>query len=322
MNNLNSEKSMNNRIASALQKIEPDKSAEERIFSQIVDRAAQERGNYMRTNIMLLSASLVACMVIAVSVIFLPDMLRQNDMIDSGRIEHSEKDFTLLPVEHEILPEYRALYSENNDMVGYIRIGGTDIDYAVVQIDNNEFYLNNNFSKEPDMTGWIFADYRNRFNSGELSDNTILFGHNIVNGKRFTGLTAYYVSAAGGCFDFYRENPVIQFDTLYNKYEWKIFAVGLFNTQPELGEVFEYWSTMEFAGKNEFYSYISEINKRSVLTNRDVDVEYGDKLLTLSTCYWVSGPETDTKLVVFARQVRVGESSEVDVDSAEYHLYE
>jgi sortase B len=102
--------------------------------------------------------------------------------------------------------------------------------------------------------------------------------------------------------------------------EWKVFACVLFNTQEKYGDVYRYWDKTEFANENEFNDFILNIMARNVLFT-DVDLEYGDRLLTLSTCYFPYERSVDTRCVVFARQVRPGESSVVDTSKAFYNTY-
>ena len=212
------------------------------------------------------------------------------------------------------------LYEANNDIVGWIRIGRSDepfINYPVVQAEDNDYYLTHNFNKEEEQRGAIFADFRNNFDKGLLSGNTVLYGHNMWYGDTmFANLSKYY---DGGKSDdnlsFYKENPTVTFNTLYENAEWKVFACVLFNTQEEKGEVYPYNQILDFADADEFNSFITDIMDRSVLCT-DVDLTYGDSILTLSTPYYPLGSDTDTRVAVFARKVRPGESSEVDVSRA------
>ncbi|MCL1903676.1 MAG: class B sortase [Oscillospiraceae bacterium] len=212
---------------------------------------------------------------------------------------------------------FNALWEKNNDVVGYIEIKDTKIDYAVLQTDNNDYYLDYDFDHNPSKGGWIFADFRNKLDGFDISDNTILYGHNITTGYYFAALSNYYRKTVDSTLSFYKEHPIINFDTRYEKAEWKVFASVLFNTQEEFGDVFQYWNVTEFEDEDEFNDYILEVMDRSVLFT-DVDLEYGDKLLTMSTCYW---PMTgvDTRVVTFARKVRPGESKDVDFDKAKYN---
>ncbi len=223
----------------------------------------------------------------------------------------------------EIQIDFMKLYSINPDIVGWVKLGDkndpiVNIDYPVVQSEDNDYYLTHNFYKEDAQRGAIFADYRNRFDNGRLSGNTILYGHNMWNGDTmFAKLSRYYQpKESADPLKFYRDHPTVTFNTLYENAEWKVFACVLFNTQEELGEVYPYLNYRDFANKETFNTFILDIMDRSVLWT-DVDLTYGDEILTLSTCYYPYGKETaDTRVAVFARKIRDGESAEVDVSKA------
>ena len=112
--------------------------------------------------------------------------------------------------------------------------------------------------------------------------------------------------------DFYKKAPIINFDTVYRKSQWKIIAVAEANTDPRYGEVFQYFNFLKAKDQESLDWYLEEIGKRSYYST-DVDVELGDKLLTLQTC---TNDQYDTKLIVVARRVRPGEEAQVDVNKA------
>lgn len=221
----------------------------------------------------------------------------------------------------EMLDSFMGLYAENSDIVGWIELGDF-ISYPVVQSEDNDYYLDHNFKREVTKSGAIFADYRNRFLPGEISGNTVLYGHNVWSGSMFARLSRYYDATIHNDYPdrlgFYKEYPTITFNTLYEESEWKVFACCLFNNREDYGEVYPYTQTQEFTTKEEFNSFILEIMDRSMLWT-DVDLTYGDSILTLSTCYQYSpySAETDTRCAVFARKVREGESASVDVEKAQ-----
>ncbi|MBP3855678.1 MAG: class B sortase [Ruminiclostridium sp.] len=245
-----------------------------------------------------------------------------------GKLNLTDKDIEEMEAEKPgIQASFLGLYSQNPDIVGWIRLGDkndpiVNIDYPVVQTTDNDYYLTHNFYKETTQRGAIFADYRNKFENGVLSGNTVLYGHNMWNGDTmFAKLSRYYDGGVpkGETTDplkFYREHPTLTFNTIYDDSEWKVFACVLFNTQEELGEVYPYINIREFPGVGEFNGFILDIMDRSVLWT-DVDLAYGDNILTLSTCYYPYTKEkADTRVAVFARKVREGESAEVDVSKA------
>ena len=248
-----------------------------------------------------------------------------------GQLNLTDKDLENIERENPgIQVDFLGLYSQNPDIVGWVKLGSdkdpiVNINYPVMQAADNDYYLTHNFLKENTQRGAIFADYRNKFENGKLSGNTILYGHNMWNGNTmFAKLSRYYspnyVTDPQAYKDdpllFYKEHPTVTFNTLYENAEWKVFACVLFNTQEELGEVYPYLNYREFRNQNAFNEFILDIMDRSVLWT-DVDLQYGDELLTLSTCHYPYTKEVaDTRVAVFARKVRDGESADVDVSKA------
>lgn len=245
--------------------------------------------------------------------------------VPAGNDDDEATETTAFTEEPSIQESFAELYETNNDVVGWIRVGDTDdpvINYPVVQAGDNDYYLTHNFLKEEVKRGAIFADFRNNFDKGSLSGNTVLYGHNMWQGDTmFAKLSRYYDGGvskgeSNDYLSFYKEHPTVTFNTLYENAEWKVFACVLFNAQEEKGEVYPYNHILDFANADEFNNFVIDIMDRSVLWT-DVDLIYGDSILTLSTCYYPFGKtNADTRVAVFARKVRPGESTEVDVSKA------
>ncbi len=211
-----------------------------------------------------------------------------------------------LIISDTILPKFEEYYAQNDDLVGWIKVPNTLIDYPIVQAEDNDFYLHRDFEKNYLFDGIPFMDFRNILKP-DLYDNTLIYGHNMgLKGTMFTELMRYKN------IDFYKKSPLIQMDTLYHESQWKVIAVYEANTEPQYGEVFEYYNFVLAQNEAEFQAHLDEIYKRSYYTT-GVDVQYGDKLITLQTCL---NDKYDTKLIVTARRVRPGESLEVDVNAA------
>lgn len=211
-----------------------------------------------------------------------------------------------LIISDTILPKFEEYYAQNDDLVGWIKVPNTLIDYPIVQAEDNDFYLHRDFEKNYLFDGIPFMDFRNILKP-DLYDNTLIYGHNMgLKGTMFTELMRYKN------IDFYKKSPLIQMDTLYHESQWKVIAVYEANTEPQYGEVFEYYNFVLAENEAEFQAHLDEIYKRSYYTT-GVDVQYGDKLITLQTCL---NDKYDTKLIVTARRVRPGESLEVDVNAA------
>lgn len=210
-----------------------------------------------------------------------------------------------------ILPELEPFLSANTETVGWISIPNTNIDYPVVQTIDNEKYLKTGFNLKANRDGAIFLDYRDRIRP--LSRNLIIYGHNMKDGRMFCDLTKYERGSGNDYVGFYNSSPIIKFDTLYEHYIWKIFAVFVTAADSKYKGALYYLDT-DFASDDEFNNFISEVRKRSFI-NTNVDVRPDDNILTLSTCDYVypSSPDGDhARLVVMARKLRDGESTTVE----------
>ena len=215
----------------------------------------------------------------------------------SGSQQNTASD-TQSPDGMTMLPEYQALYEINSDIVGWVNIGNGLLSTPVMQRDN-EYYLTHNFYGEEDNHGQVFLDERN---SPDLSDdNTILYGHNITSDRSMFNVLTNFRDP-----EFVAENPVIQVNTLYQKYEYAVAAVYLAATRPEHGEIFDYINYLKFSTQDAKEAYIAQIEKRSML-DTGVELTADDKLLTFSTC---SYEFADARLVVVARRLRDGETAE------------
>lgn len=164
-----------------------------------------------------------------------------------------------------------SLFSINQDVVGWLKVNNTNVDYAVVQASDNDYYLKHNLYKENDKNGWIFMDYRNSLYN--MDANTIIYGHNMYySGVMFGTLTKAIRK------DWYTnpDNLVISFDTIYASMNYQIFSIY------KVPVTKDYLKTY-FDNDNEFIEFVSLIKGRSV-KDFEVEVNPGDKILTLSTC--------------------------------------
>lgn len=205
-----------------------------------------------------------------------------------------------------ILFDYALYYAKNPQTIGYLKIDGTKIDTPVVQADNDKYYLRHDFNGNSTSYGAVFATYKAGFKP--FDRNTLLYGHNMFDGERFAALANYK------SIDYFKKHPTIQFDTLFEKHQWKVYAVILTNgsTASNNGYFFDF--TYDNCSDTCFEEYIEELDKRK-LYETGVDLLPTDKLLTLCTCTYEFD---DARLVVIARMVREGESEEVDTKLAKF----
>ena len=157
----------------------------------------------------------------------------------------------------------------NPDTVGWIWVNGTNVNYPVVQTNDNSYYLSHDFYKHSYYSGWIFADYRNNFDT--FGRNTIIYGHNSLNGKMFSSLT--WVLNDGWFND--ESHHYIELSTENSNSVWQIFSVYTF--EPEV-----YYLTTGFTDET-YDTFLKTISSRTIYNfNNDVDIT--DKILTLQTC--------------------------------------
>lgn len=177
----------------------------------------------------------------------------------------------------EILPEYQALYEKNSDIAGWLKIEGTNIDYPVMQpvAQSSDFYLNHDFDGKEDINGSLFLDSRNVLS--EPNDNMIIYGHNMKSGMMFGELKQYLEP------QYWREHKKVTFNTIYGKGEYEIVAVCLSKVAEGNAGEFKYYDFIDAGNKKAFRRFVKNIKKLNIM-DEEIDLSYGDKLLTLSTC--------------------------------------
>ena len=162
-------------------------------------------------------------------------------------------------------------------------------------------------------------DYHTPITAEEQPANIVVYGHNMASGEYFGKLPYYFNYSWSNNnpddISFYQQYPTITFSTLYKTSTYKIFGGMLVNTEKEAGKVFKYHMKRTFKDKADFDNYCAEILDRSTFINPDVNLKYGDNLLTLSTCRFGYG-DADLRWFIFARETSEGESPEVDVSKA------
>ena len=193
--------------------------------------------------------------------------------------------------EPEKQASYRNLYLENADMVGWIQIEGTSIDYPVMQTPADpNYYLKHDFEKH-------YTDYGCPFMQADCdalapSDNLIIYGHNMKDGSLFADLAKY------GSKDFWQTHKTVWFDTELGSYAYEIFAVIHMTVQADDADAFPFYRFVDAAAPEDFAAYVSACKARA-LYDTGIFAEYGDRLLTLSTCDNITD---DGRLLVIAKQ--------------------
>ncbi len=203
--------------------------------------------------------------------------VKDNIVIDYSTI--SDDEDILENEENEYLERnFEKLKDINDDTIGWIYVDGTNIDYPIVQGEDNDYYLNHSFYRESNSNGWIYMNYKN---SSDFSDqNTIIYGHNTNGRTMFSDLKKIYDRELDSKnIKIYLEDDILTY---------QIFSIYLVDSNDSLS-ISKYVSDIS----------INEFIKRSKI-DFNIDVNDDDKILTLSTCHNV----TDKRIIVHAKLIR------------------
>lgn len=212
------------------------------------------------------------------------DLSQLSETDESSELSEEEKAALEAAAARE---KYGPLYEQNEDFVGWISIEGTNINYPVMQTpDNPDYYLKHSFEKTWSDYGVPYLDEACVI--GE-SNNLVIYGHHMRNGSMFCDLDGYTDP------EFCAEHPIICFDTLSSFGKYEVIAVFRFNTNRD-----EFRYDRYVAMDEEVFSfYMDQVRLRQIYDTGKT-AEYGDQLLTLSTCEYTY---KNGRLVVVARKV-------------------
>lgn len=206
------------------------------------------------------------------------------DEIDDTEITEEVEPETPAPVDpeperpKEYVNHYASIQAQtfdkllaiNSDVVGWLRVNNTKVNYPITKANDNHYYLEHDIYKRNIMTGWVFMDYRN--NHEELNHNTVIYGHNLITGYMFGDLK----NTTSKDWYLNPDNQIISFSTLNKEMKWKI--ISIYRTDYTT----DYLKT-SFYNDEQFMKFVDMIKGRSIY-NFNVPVSASDKILTLSTC--------------------------------------
>lgn len=182
--------------------------------------------------------------------------------------------------------KYNQIFDEliniNDETIGWLTVNNTKVNYPVVQHTDNDYYLKRDFNKNKNSYGWIYMDYRN--NIYNLSNNTIIIGHNLKNGMMF-GTLRYATNES-----WYKnpDNQIITFNTKVKNMKWKIFSIYKIPVTND-------YLYANFGDLDEFKTFLDNIKSRSIY-DFGIELKKEDHILTLTTC----GTTSATRLVIHA----------------------
>ena len=185
--------------------------------------------------------------------------------------------------------DMQSLYKLNNDIIAWLKIEDTQINYPVMQTkDRPNYYLRKDFYKNYSIWGTPYlaenCDIKN-------SENLIIYGHHIKNNKMFGELENYKRK------DYYENHKIIKLYTLEEESKYEIISV--FKTAVYNSKGFRYYEYTNFKNEEQFYTFVNECKRLSFFDTKQ-EVKLGDKFLTLSTCEY---SQKNGRLVIVARKI-------------------
>ena len=229
----------------------------------------------------------ILAVIILISYIYSSETECETEQLYIDEEPYEEPYEVMEPEKRSVSPAIAALRERynNNDIVGYLYIEGTNINYPVTQYTDNEFYLHHDIEKRRNRAGWIFLDYENDITKEDR--NVVIYGHNTERNNRFHHISRFVNR------DFFDAHRYITFNTAYAEYRWEIFS--FYRTGIDF-----FYIQVFFDSYEEFYELLAEMKARS-MHDSGIEVGPGDRVLTLSTC--VNNPANE-RYVINARLIR------------------
>jgi len=188
---------------------------------------------------------------------------KQNKML-----EEKVSEVIVIETEESLDEEYKIDFEKlkeiNNQIVAYLQVNGTKIEYAVVQAKDNNYYLKRNLEKKYNVGGWIFADYKNKLDGTDK--NIVVYGHNMKDNSMFGSLKNILNE------EWYNneENYVIDFITENEEQKYQVFSIYKIENE-------------DYYIDTELKKFVKTLKDRSI-KDFGIEVTEEDSILTLSTC--------------------------------------
>lgn len=245
-----------------------------------------------KKQINLIHIILIILIIISVAYIlfFLKD--KNSTQKDSSALEEVKIDESKIDDKTtERMLQVQELQKENPDIIGWIEIVGTKINYPVLQGEDNSYYMTHNYKKEEAKDGSIFLDKDYDWNLP--SSNLLMYGHNMGDGEMFQDLLKYESE------DYYKEHPVVRFTTANDDSEYEIISAFKSRVYYKSEKnVFRYYFFINAENEEEYNDFVNNAKEAS-LYDTGKTAEYGDQLMTLSTCSYHT---EDGRFAVVARK--------------------
>ena len=188
--------------------------------------------------------------------------------------------------------QIQELQKENKEIIGWLEIEGTSINYPVCQTTDNDYYLTHNYKKEESSSGSLFLD--KGFDLINGSSNYLIYGHRNKQGIMFEDLIKYVKES------FYNEHKIIKFTTTSEDKKYEILSVFYSRVYYKTEQnVFRYYYFVNAENEGEYNEFVNNAKKASIY-NTGVTAKFGEQLLTLSTCEY---SQEDGRFVIVAKEI-------------------
>ena len=211
-----------------------------------------------------------------------------NDILNDIKINSSDVKDNIT----ERMLQVQELNNINEDIIGWLEIPDTNINFPILQGNDNEYYLTHTYEKEYSKDGSIFLD--KDYDWTIPSSNLLIYGHNNKNGNMFQDLLKYEDE------NYYKEHSYIRFTTVDDDSQYEIISVFKSRVYYKSEQnVFRYYFFINAANEEEYNYYVEESKKASLYDTGKTAI-YGEQLLTLSTCEY---SQEDGRFVIVAKKV-------------------
>lgn len=233
---------------------------------------------------------IIICSVIYIVNYFLDkeEVKEESNLLNTITVDKAD----ITPEKTERMLQIEELKKKNSDIIGWIEIEGTNINYPVLQGEDNDFYMNRNYDKEESVYGALFLDAGYDWNIE--SNNFLIYGHNMQDGSMFNNLLNYADE------EYYKEHPIIRFTTTEEDAEYEIISAFRSRVYYKSEKnVFRYYYFINPKTEKEYNEFV-ENAKEASLYDTGKTAEYGDQLITLSTCAYHT---EDGRFAVIGRKI-------------------
>ena len=241
----------------------------------------------LKRNVIYFTIELLFIALIIFSIVKIIGWVIDNNK-NKEALDESMKSFMVIKKgnKEEYKVDFKKLKKQNSDVVAWLKVSGTKINYPVVKTSNNDYYIYTNLNNEYSEAGWIFMDYKNILDGNDK--NIVIYGHGRLDGSMFGSLK----NTLDNDWQKVEKNHIIHLITENEDIEYEVFSTYKIKVE-------DYYITTDFYTDEDYDYFLSVMKERS---NYDYNVELNasDQILTLSTC----DVNNNYRIVLHAKRIK------------------